>query len=68
MGNESQDNGARPLLTPDEAAKLLGLDKRVKHPGRAIRKMVRRGELAAVRVTRYLMIDPDSVDRLRAGT
>lgn len=55
------------LLTPEEAAKRLGLDRRAKNPKRTILDMCRRGDLTGVRVSRWIMVDPRSVDRYIDG-
>lgn len=58
----------RPCLeTPMEAAHRLGLDRVTKDPGRCVLKMARRGELVAITVGKFRMIDSDSVDRLIKG-
>ena len=54
----------RPLITPQEAARRLGLDQVSSDAAATVRKMARRGDLRAVRVSKYTMIDPASVDRL----
>ena len=56
------------LLTPEEAARRLGLDRRAKDPKRTILEMCRRGDLVAVRVSRWIMVDPRSVDRYIEGS
>ena len=56
-----------PPLTPDEAARRLGLDKVAKHPERVILDMARRGDLRRIRVGRYTMIDAESVERILQG-
>lgn len=53
---------SRPLITPAEAARRLGLDQVSDDPGLVVRKMARRGDLRPVKVSRWTMIDPDSVD------
>ena len=53
----------RPLMTPNEAARAIGIDKVSKSPERLVRDMARRGELVGVKVGRSTMIDPKSVDR-----
>ena len=58
----------RPYLeTPAEAARRLGLDRVCNNPELTVRRMARRGELTAVRVSKYTMIDADSVDRYILG-
>lgn len=52
------------LLTPDEAARRLGIDKVAKNPRRVILDMCRRGQLRAVKVSTWTMVHPDSVDAL----
>jgi excisionase family DNA binding protein len=54
---------ARHLITPAEAAARLGLDQVSKDPELTVRRMARRGELRAVRVSKWVMIDATSVDR-----
>ena len=54
----------RCLETPLEAAHRLGLDRVTKNPKLTILRMARRGDLIAVRVGKWTMIDPKSVDRL----
>ncbi len=51
------------LITPDEAARLLGLDQVAKNPCRTVLEMARRGELEARRVSKYTLITRASVDR-----
>lgn len=56
------------LLTPEEAAKRLGLDRVTKHPKRTILAMCRRGDLVGIMVSRWKMVCPLSVDRWKKGT
>jgi hypothetical protein len=68
MPTESTDDAPlRPLITLDEAARRLGLDQVALRPSRVILDMVRRGELRGVRVSRWTMIDPESLDRYRGN-
>lgn len=55
------------LLTPAQAAHVLGLDQVTNGAARAVRDMARRGELRAVRVGKWTMIDAASVDRFVNG-
>lgn len=51
-----------------EAARRLGLRRpAVKNPERVILNMVKRGELIGIHVGRWLLVDPDSVDRFLEG-
>jgi len=51
------------LLAPAQVAHILGLDRVTRDGARAVREMARRGELRAVRVGKWTMIDAASVDR-----
>jgi hypothetical protein len=59
--------GDSRLITKEEAASRLGLTGLAKDPPRIVKQMVKRGELRAVHVGRWMMIDPVSVDRFIAG-
>lgn len=59
-----QDGTTPPLLvTRAEAARRLGLDRVARNPERMVREMAARGELRAVAVGRWLMIEAASIDR-----
>ena len=62
MASKANSN-THPLITPQEAARRLGLDQVSSDPAATVRKMARRGDLRAVRVSKWTMIDPASVDR-----
>ena len=55
------------LLTRTQAAKRLRLDRVCRDPERTVLAMCHRGELVGVRVSRWIMIDPSSVDRFIKG-
>ena len=58
------------LITPDEAAVRLGLDKVAKsglNAHRVVLAMARRGDIRGVRVGKWTMIDPRSVDAIITG-
>lgn len=55
------------LISPEEAARRLGLGQVVKDPKRTVLAMARRGELRAVRVGKFTMIDPSTIERVVAG-
>jgi hypothetical protein len=57
----------RPLVRPDEAAELLGLTHVAKNPRQVVLDMARRGQLVAVRVSKYVMIERASVERYVKG-
>jgi len=58
----------RKLITPQRAAVILGLDECSADPGLVVRRMARRGELVAVRVGRWTLIDAQSVHEfIQAG-
>lgn len=59
------DRGDRsPLLvTREEAARRLGLDRISRRPERVVREMVARGELRGVAVGRWVMVEAESIDR-----
>ena len=63
MNKKSKHN----LITPEEAARRLGLDRVTADPKRTVLRMARRGHLVAVRVSRFTMIDPSSIDRFIEG-
>ena len=51
------------LITPEQAAERLGLvAAKVSDPKRCVLRLVRRGRLRPMRVGKYTMIDPRSVD------
>jgi excisionase family DNA binding protein len=51
------------LVTREEAARRLGLDRISRRPERVVREMVARGELRGVAVGRWVMVESDSIDR-----
>jgi excisionase family DNA binding protein len=51
------------LVTREEAARRLGLDRISRRPERVVREMVARGELRGVAVGRWIMVEADSIDR-----
>jgi excisionase family DNA binding protein len=51
------------LVTREEAARRLGLDRISRRPERVVREMVARGELRGVAVGRWVMVEADSIDR-----
>jgi excisionase family DNA binding protein len=51
------------LVTREEAARRLGLDRVSRRPERVVREMVARGELRGVAVGRWVMVEADSIDR-----
>lgn len=51
------------LITLAEAATRLGLDRVATQPERVIKRMIRSGRLRGVRVQKWWMVDPVSVDR-----
>lgn len=55
------------LLTAREAADRLGLSARLKHPERAVLRLVRDGDLVGVPVSRFMHVTEESVDRLICG-
>ena len=58
---------AAELLSLEEAGRLLALDHVIssaKQLRRTVLAMVRRGELRGVRVSKWVMIDPRSVEKL----
>ena len=64
----TRDKPAGPsLITPDEAARRVGLDQVSHNPALTVRKMARRGDLRAVKVSRWTMIDAETVDDLIEG-
>ncbi len=58
---ESERKG---LLTLTEAAALLGLDRTVKHPEKAVLYMCKTGKLIPIHIGKSVMIDPKSIDDL----
>lgn len=50
------------LVTLDEAARRIGLNAVSKNPARVVQQMARRGELRAVFVGRWRMIEARSID------
>ena len=63
----AQATPEQQLLTPKQVAHALGLDQVAQDSERAVREMARRGELRAVRVGKWTMIDAASVDRFIRG-
>lgn len=55
------------LISPTEAARRLGLagNPKVRDPHRTVLAMASRGQIVAVRVGRFTMIDPRSLASLR---
>jgi excisionase family DNA binding protein len=51
------------LVTREEAARRLGLDRISRRPERVVREMVARGELRGVAVGRWMMVEAESIDR-----
>ena len=51
------------LVTREEAARRLGLDRISRRPERVVREMVARGELRGVAVGRWVMVEAESIDR-----
>jgi excisionase family DNA binding protein len=52
-----------PLLSADGAAKYLGLDSAVKHPGHTVRRLVRVGAITAHSIAGHIMIRRSELDR-----
>jgi hypothetical protein len=50
------------LVTCEEAARRIGVDRVSKNPARVVQQMARRGELRAVLVGRWRMIEARSID------
>lgn len=50
------------LVTYEEAARRIGVDRVSKNPARVVQQMARRGELRAVIVGRWRMIEARSID------
>lgn len=57
-----------PPITQAEAARRLGLDQVADRPERIVKAMARRGDLVGVRVSKWILIDPASVDRYLGRT
>ena len=55
------------LITPEQAANLLGMDLTWRDPHREVLRMARRGLLVGVRVGRHVRILPSSVSAYIAG-
>ncbi len=51
------------LITPEEAARRLGLEGVARDPRLVVLRMARRGELRAVRVSKWTLITRASVER-----
>lgn len=56
-----------PPITPEIAAERLGLLAVCKDPKRAVLEMARRGQLRAVKVSKWTLIDPKSVEQVLEG-
>jgi excisionase family DNA binding protein len=64
MQPKPQGDRSSPLLvTREEAARRLGLDRISRRPERVVREMVARGELRGVAVGRWVMVEAESIDR-----
>ena len=55
------------LVAPEEAGRLLGLDKRVKDVKQKVLRMMRQGELRGVMVGGFKQVERASIDRLIRG-
>ena len=62
LRRESQVEAPPLLVTCEEAARRIGLDRVSKNPSRVVQQMARRGELRAVIVGRWRMIEARSID------
>lgn len=63
----SESHGQPDLISPEEAARRLGLDGVARDPRLIVLRMARRGELEARRVSKWTLITRRSVDRIIAG-
>ena len=57
------DSNDSLLVTPAQAATMLGLDGVSKHPDRVVRSLAKQGLLQARRVSKYIMITRESVEQ-----
>ena len=57
----------RPLMSPAAVAADLGLDQVTSDPIRTVHDMRKRGELVGVKVGKFWLITPESVDKVRTG-
>ncbi len=62
LRRESQVEAEPLLVTCEEAARRIGIDRVAKNPARVVQQMARRGELRAVIVGRWRMIEARSID------
>ena len=62
LRREGQVEAPPLLVTCEEAARRIGLDRVSKNPARVVQQMARRGELRAVIVGRWRMIEARSID------
>lgn len=65
--SNAQHAEGRQLITPEDAARRLGLDAIAEDPKRIVLGMARRGEIRPVRVSKWTMIDAESVEKFIAG-
>lgn len=66
---QTTEEPRRPLLSLEEVARVLGLDKMAASPKRAkelVLAMVARGGLVGLKIGKWVMICPDSLDDLLA--
>ena len=61
MDEEKKDYVSAPLLTPAEAAKYLGVGRKV------IYRLIEQGRLTAVRAGKGVRIEKKSLDEFREG-
>lgn len=70
QGSAEGSRRAVQLLTQDEVARMLGIDRlspNQESARRTIKAMCRRGELVGVRVSRWILVDAVSVEAYVAG-